>query len=66
MKQKVFCQNCKFFSFYFFNRDKEHLCKFNKLIDEKTYVEKIMLYATCKEVNPNGNCKDYKKKWWKI
>jgi len=64
---KVFCINCKHYrrKEYYIKPQIRHLCNLSKkLIDSA--VKKFNTYDYCTYINKDNDCKNYKRKWWKI
>ncbi len=63
---KVFCKNCKYMlcfygGFYFFEICRAKATIFNHLPWQEAYYPTL-----CLNQNRNGECKYYKRKWWKF
>ncbi len=78
MSEKVYCKNCKYFSYqidnyYAYDPDKKPYCNRVKRIIkyadsylEPRKVRKIYGGFDCKTQNENNDCKIYKRKWYKF
>jgi len=59
---KVYCQNCKYINCvrtFNFSPIKKYYCK------KEDYCF-LGIAITCFQKNKDGNCPDYKRKWWKF
>ena len=71
-EKKVYCKNCKNISWLRIFRSFVRVCRMNKKLEIYTgwFGHKRIRYKygfdEITEKNENNDCKDYKRKWWKI
>ena len=57
---KVYCKDCKFVA------KKDHDCMKCTNRESVSRMNRLMIIPYCMLTNPNNNCKEYKRKWYKF